>query len=215
MNHISNLLNTTKINHDYEQSIPELDPITIQIVDEIFIELQGLIPAYAYTWSSVPVVNACKMAWIRAFMYANLTDLNMINHGLNELSIKKSTFMPSPGEFIELCKPSPESLGIPNLEKAYDEACKNSHFSKTEKQWSHKAVFHAWKETGSYALSHFPRSQSFPMFKRNYEITINHITNGQHLTEIPLGINNHASSSTTPSFAESELTKMKKILGMK
>lgn len=194
-------------------SDPELDEMSVKIVNEIFKELRGIVPAHAYTWDCQESFDSCKKAWVRAFMFSKINDLNIINHGLNKLSTQRTTFMPSPGEFIELCQYSHEDIGAPSLERAYSEACMNSHPSSS-REWSHDVVYHAWRETGSYELSHLPKNQTFPIFKRNYAISLSKFSKGERLEIIPKGIENEKNihyGEVTPA-GLGAIKKLKEIL---
>lgn len=161
----------------------EIDLQTKHIVNTLFMRLKGIIPAFNAAAHNDEELGIIKREWALGFIQAGLSDLNAIDQGLNKLRLQDNTFMISIGEFIKLCKLTPGELGLPTLEKAYDEACKASH-PCGDKVFSHESVEHAWRQTGSYNLSHLPRANSFPIFQRNYEMTVQMLLDGKPLADI-------------------------------
>ena len=192
-----------------------IDEETKKIVNYIFKRLKGIIPAFNVTAADEEELGIIKNEWALGFIQSGLSDLRMIELGLDRLRLQENTFMISIGQFIKLCRPTPEDLGIPSLEKSYEEACRRSHpFGDTDWSKSHKVVYHAWKQTGSHMLANFPKENSFPVFERNYQATVNMLLDGKELEDIPLAISHGIDRAiTTKSVGMSHLAALKKILG--
>jgi hypothetical protein len=82
--------------------------------------------------------------------------------------------------FRELCRVSPEDLGLPDAKKAYTEACRAAS-PKAKQKWSHPAVYHAGVMTGWFELASFPEDQIYPRFKTFYTGLIDRVMKGEAL----------------------------------
>lgn len=112
---------------------------------------------------------------------AGLSDLSekQIKMGLVKVRDFKGFFnLPA---FRELCRISPEDIGLPDCKKAYAEACM-AKSPKSAQKWSHPAVFHAGVSTGWFELSSFPEDQIYPRFKSFYEGHCKRVMNGEDLS---------------------------------
>lgn len=79
--------------------------------------------------------------------------------------------------FRELCRLSPEDLGLPDAHRAYVEAATHSE----GKEWSHGAVYQAAKETGFFELRTGTEREVFPLFRNNYEAMCRRVIAGENL----------------------------------
>jgi hypothetical protein len=86
-------------------------------------------------------------------------------------------------------------LGLPEVGKAYREACRNSHFA-ADQRWSHPAVHHAACETGFHELRSLPEERSRQLFERAYAVTVRMVLAGEPLREIPKALPASVSVST-------------------
>lgn len=84
----------------------------------------------------------------------------------------------NPAEFVAMCTPTPEQLGLPSAEQAYRECCAHGRWP-SEHNWSHGAVFAAGRETGWYELQNRTEQQTWPLFKRNYEVMCRRAVKGE------------------------------------
>lgn len=186
-----------------------------RFIDWLFDDLQSILPAFKQAWPSQPDYEKSKRSWALAFTESNLKSFDQIKIGLRMLRSSTNPFVPTAGQFIGMCKPTPNKLGIPSIEQSYNEACKNSHPS-VDKKWTHKAVYHAWKQTGSHLLSTYPRKNSFPVFERNYQATVQMILDGKELTEIPIAIKDGTNEKKiTKSVGHDALIGLKAMLSCK
>lgn len=164
-------------------------------INWLFTQLKVICPAYSVAWNNQETYENAKKIWLRGFKISDKPQGELIQKGLDKLLLKyekipsNARFIPQFGEFLALCKLTEEELGLPSLDNAYKEACYNSSPTAIRK-WSHEAVHHAWKETGSHELSTLPQQQSKPIFERNYEITCRRILEGKPLVNIPMAIEN-------------------------
>ena len=189
----------------------DYDLIT-EIINELFLEFQSIFPAFKQAWPSQEIFDSAKKTWIKAFIEAGMQDLSVLQYGLKALRASKSPFVPTPGQFIEMCKPSPESFGLPSVMDAYKEACRNSH-PFADKKWTHIAVFEAAFQTGSHELKTMTMKESYPIFAHNYEIMMRRVMNGEKLEKkIDKAIPEKINSPSTKEVARNALESLKQSL---
>lgn len=177
---------------------------SIKLVDYIFMSMMLLCRGFDELFSDQKRLEAEKNQWYMAFSARKITHASQIKTGLNKLIEYPYHKPPQLGEFLKWISPNHEKLGIPTVEQAYDQACRNSHPAQTEKTWAHIVVKHAWEQTGSYQLQTFPQRNSFPLFKRNYEISVQKFLDGETLGEFQKAISNDGS------FVEERCSNFKK-----
>lgn len=224
MQHISEHLNVSNFSVAREEKKTQtvLDPLSVRLVDYIFAKFMLLCKGFdAKYQNDTSRLNAEKTQWSATFSREKITTLEQIKSGLLKLEKHVYPNPPQLGEFLSWCIPTADDLNLPNIEFAYDEACRNAHPSAT-KVWTHEVVKHAAKATGSYLLSNSPRSKSFPVFQRNYEIACRKFIKGESISDIPKGIADHRKSreGVLPEFQacnsyESAMESIKQKLRMK
>ena len=163
---------------------PQIDEKTAKIINYVFKRLKGIIPALKYSADSQVGIDHIRAEYTYCFIRNNINNLNIINKALNKLADKKSTFLPSPGEFIALCKLDPIDIGAPSLNAAYKEACEKAHPCYGEKKWSHEAVKHAYLKTGPCSLRTEPASKTKPAFETAYLESCEDYADGKNLNQI-------------------------------
>jgi hypothetical protein len=112
-----------------------------------------------------------------------------------------------------MCK-SIDLKGLPTLQEAWNEV--KSMIGRENKIWSHSAIQHAYKQTGSWDLKHLSEKEAYKLFERNYEITLRMISEGKELEPILPAItkeyykkeSNQVNNGTTMEHIE----KLKKML---
>lgn len=182
---------------------------TEELVNLLFKSLCRIFPAFRSAWPTQQDYEGAKREWFKAFNSAGLTNIDSIKIGLEKFRILRTPFVPSPGQFIALCKPDRNDL--PSLDDAYKESCKNSHPS-SDKKWSHQVVYHAYRMTDQFVLSNFPRNQSFPIFERNYDLALGMYEDGKPLKEIPLALQHDSDSSINKEVGFAALQNIKEML---
>lgn len=117
------------------------------------------------------------------------TDYRVFEHDLSDLSLseiqsgvrksKDFTGYFTIPKFRELCKISPSEFGLPDVRRAFNE-CFHGGFG-FDREWSHPAVYHAARETGSFEMKTLETNQLFPLFKHNYEEMVRRVMSGETL----------------------------------
>ncbi|MAK91085.1 MAG: hypothetical protein CMI13_07620 [Oleibacter sp.] len=101
-----------------------------------------------------------------------------------ERAVKESSFLPNVHEVLARCDVA-DVLGLPSAHAAYMEACR-APSPKKDYNWSHPAVYFAARASDWFFLANTIEEQAFPVFKRNYEILLKRLQNGEEIElEIP------------------------------
>jgi hypothetical protein len=189
----------------------KIDAGTGEVVNTLFRELRAIFPAWKQAWPDDDTLKAAKRSWIKAFMAQGINQIEQIRFGIEACRALQRPFAPSAGEFIAMCQPAPEMLGIPSHDAAYAEAVANAHPSMVgSRKWSHQAVYHASSQSGFHALSRLHADASRKLFDRNYEITIRLILEGKPLRNIPLALPSRVDGRMTPEIGNRALAELRR-----
>lgn len=180
----------------------QLAPGTAEVVNKLFRELMAIFPAWRQAWPDDETLAAAKRTWIKAFVVAEINQIEQIRFGIERCRSLGTDFMPSVGKFIKLCQPTPESMGIPSHDLALREALVNLHPSRAgARTWSHPAVRHAALQCEMHNLADLAPEKASAIFDRAYDITIRMLVEGRPLEAVLTGIG-HDSQKTELQLAE-------------
>lgn len=169
---------------------------TVRVVNTLFIELMAIFPAWKQAWPDDEALAAAKRSWIKAFMAAGINTLEQIRFGVERCRALGRPFAPSVGEFVDMCQPTPEEMGIPPLARALAEALENFHPSRAwSRQWTHPAVRHAALQCEAQNLGSMEVERAEKVFARAYDITIRMLVAGKPLGDIATGIGHDSQKS--------------------
>lgn len=186
------------------------DSGTVLVINALFRELMAIFPAWKQAWPDQEAINAAKATWTKAFMAEKITKIEQIRFGIEQCRKVGSDFAPSVGKFISLCQPTPEMLGIPALDAAFREACRNAHPAMAgQATWSHDAVWHAAKEAGFENLNRLETTLARKLFERNYAITVRRLVDGLPLQKMPLALPARAEGRRTPEVGNRALAELR------
>lgn len=117
-----------------------------------------------------------KRLWLRL-----LNDYNdQVIMRAAEKTVKESSWLPSVHDVLSRCDDA-ETLGLPSAYQAYIEACR-APTPKKEYNWSHPIVYYAGAASDWFFLANNPEQVTFPVFKRNYEILLKRLQNGEQIS---------------------------------
>lgn len=142
-------------------------------------------------------LKAAKATWFRpelARVPKALFELALRRIGLEHQVGRASKSLPSFGDFLALCRPSPEAMGMPGKDAAWIEA--QRHAMSTRHRWSHVAVLMAVKAVGAHDLRTADAYQARELqrrFDRYYEQLVLQVATGAELTA-PLAALGHDGS---------------------
>lgn len=153
----------------------------IDAINQIFTELElAYHNQFRRAFPDATQLGMAKQLWLHSL--CDLTPARL-RAGVRR-ALKNSEYLPSLHTLRQHCDPEPHELGLPDAHAAYIEACR-APTPKREQQWSHTIVYRAGSETDWFFLANSPESVAFPVFKRNYELLIERLLNGENL-EVPL-----------------------------
>lgn len=162
----------------------DYDEITINIVNQLFENLFSVCKAWKVALGDEQAVGDCKRQWLSTFKENNITSIERIKKGMVKVRARKLPFLPSPGEFLEMCTPCYVDEGWPEPKDAFGSACRVMYdLHHNVKSPIHPGVDAARKATGA---SIFARGDKYsePVFIRNYEIIFKRFVDGESLDTI-------------------------------
>lgn len=153
----------------------------VDAINQVFTELElAYHNQFRRAFPDTAQLAMAKQLWLHA-----LCDLSpaRLRAGVRRAA-QRSEFLPSLHTLRAFCDPDPRELGLPDAHAAYVEACRAPH-PKRDAHWSHPIVYRAGAESDWYFLDNNPESVAFPVFRRNYELLIARLLDGENL-EVPL-----------------------------
>lgn len=181
-------------------------------INDLFKELRLIRSAWRQAWPDQDTYRAAKVQWMQAFLDEGICTQGQIEFGMVKARKQVSDFIPSPGQFIEWCKPTPEMLGLPPLAAAHREAARNAHPSMAgQGNWSHDAVWHTAKECGFESLNKLDSALSLKLFERNYTITIRRLLAGLPLQPMPKALPSKVAGRVTPEVGRKALEELRAL----
>jgi len=189
------------------------------LVDEIFTIMYLLCRNFKNYFEDDSHLDAEKTLWYRCFTDRKLKTQEQTKWAMRRLEESPYPNPPSLGEFLSWLTPTPESLGLPTTEKAYQEAIKCSYFanmtnSDEKDNYSHEIVKHAAEQTTLAILRNPLRSVSFPIFEHNYTQAIEMFVRGHKFETIAKAITKraeaHPEDVSRPKISVKELIEKQK-----
>ena len=165
--------------HSDAQAQPTGDHV--DAINQIFTELElAYHNQFHRAFSDAAQLTMAKQLWLHA-----LCDLPpaRLRAGVRR-AIKQSEFLPNVHTLRRFCQPTASELGAPDVRSAYIEACR-APSPKQAQRWSHPIVYHAGRASDWHFLAGTPESIALPVFKRNYELLLQRLLDGEAL-ELPI-----------------------------
>lgn len=188
-----------------------IPPQTANVVNALFRELQAIFPAWRQAWPDDDTLKAAKRSWTKAFMAQGISRIGQIRHGIDHCRQLQKPFAPSVGEFIAMCRPTPEMLGLPGSDAAFAQAVANAHPGRAQTaRWSHRVVYHAAVQCGFEALARLPVDVSRRLFERHYQITVRMMLDGAPLRHIPAALPERPTARRTPDVGKQALAELRR-----
>lgn len=196
-------------------AVVQVDDQTKAVIDEIFERLKAHFPAWKQAWSSQAELNTAKREWLAEFMRAGIRSLEQIQAGLRQSARERSAFVPAPGVFVDWCF-APEAFGLPDIEKAYRVAMRNTHPAQAGcARWPHAAVYHAAVAAGYLNLQRLDRKVGMELFRRKYLEQCRRIGRGEELSPAPVAALPAPVNKSAPEVAEKALAGIRSRLGVR
>lgn len=160
------------------------DDNAIDVVNQLFDKLTLIKPAFKQAWPTEQDFHLAKREWVIAFQQANINSIEQLRRAIDYFRLSEKNFIPSPGEFIGMCKATPKDVKAPSVQDAYLEACKNSYPDGLEKKWSHPCVRYATQKADSFFMRTAARQKSFPVFEQYYLDAVDQFSQGKIMDQI-------------------------------
>ena len=184
------------------------------VINRLFREIRDVRPAWRQAWPTKQAMESSKIKWLAALIEARCTDWEgQIEVGLARLRAEPSDFVPSPGSFVAWCVPTPEALGVPPVDRAFAEACRNAHTAARQgAKWSHPVVYHAAIDVGLDVLMYEPTAHSRKLFDRSFAVMMRRAAMREPLGgAVALGIGHDGSKSLAELAEEHSLQQALKL----
>ena len=196
-----------------------VDDGTRKVIDDLFVRLKGIFPAWRASWPTEAEEGAAKREWLAMFVAAGINRLEQIQHGVRmarEYSrggANERGYLPTPGMFVKWCH-APEAFGLPPLEKAYAQAMRNTHAAQAaDARWSHAALYHAAKACGYSNLQSLKRADGLKLFDKHYSVVCQRIARGEVLEPAPVAALPSPLKKGSAAVANAALAAMRSKLG--
>lgn len=166
----------------------DLTPIpenTAQMINYIFERLSGVVKMFRYQAEFEISLDSIRREYTYALMRSGIKEKKDIDKAINRIADEGCNFIPTPAEFISMCKPTPQDIGAPSVDDAYAEACRNARPSETNKIWTHPAIRYAFNYVGSYNLTHESKTKTFIAFEKSYLEACDMASRGELKTPLP------------------------------
>ena len=191
-----------------------VDAATGAVVNDVIRELQACYTAWRQAWPDDKALNAYRKSLIKAFAEAGITSLEQVRYAMQRCRQDAADFAPSAGKLVQWCQPTPEMLGLPPLERAYAEVCRNVHPCQAPTaRWSHAAIYHAAVAAGFSNLQLLPRDAGLKLFGRHYDAVCRRLGDGEELPPAPVAALPAPLRKGSPEVANEHLAKMRARLG--
>jgi hypothetical protein len=192
----------------------KIDPATRAVVDDLFVRLKAVCAAWRTSWPTDAECDASKREWIAEFMVAGIRDASQISYGVRMARAQGGPgYVPPPGAFVRWCF-APEALGLPDVERAYNLALRNTHPSQVGHcKWPHAAVYHASVAAGWYSLQRLDRTLGLKRFEENYLEQCRKIGRGEELPPVPVAALPERAGARTPEVGRAALAELRKKVG--
>ena len=230
--HISKLLPNNETLNGHGGFGTETEPLNqkcVDLVNKLFVFFYATCRGFEKQFQDPDKLKIEKTQWFRAFTDINLTDENKVDRGVKKCRLESPINVPTIGQFVKWCTPTPADLGLLTKEQAYNrhsEFIRNGHLDDlSEKQ--NLILKHVIQESGQFFLKTNPMNKTEPVFFRNYEIAVRDFIDGK-LKAIPKALEDRVAE--TQELKKQEVIKknfdhlvgyeqnmqeIRKILGMK
>jgi hypothetical protein len=194
-----------------KQTTPEFTSEHLDAINQLFAEFRlAYHNQFLKAFPNDRELMLAKQLWLHA-----LADVSpaRIRAGVRR-AIRASEYLPTIHSLRNYCDPKPHELGIPDAHAAYVEACRAPQ-PKQAQAWSHPIVYHAGRESDWFLLANSPESVAFPVYKRNYELLIERLLNGESLDiPVPKGLPEEIGTPLTLEERKQRLQQMRATLGI-
>jgi hypothetical protein len=160
---------------------------TGKVINQLFRQLRSIRTAWRQAWPDKKAYMESKATWLQAFIENGICTQEQIDIGLIRCRAEPSDFIPSVGKFIQGCVPTPDMIGLPSVDSAFNQAMRNCHPAmRSVAKWFHPAVYHATAAAGFHSLPLLSRELGLISFEKRYMEQVRKIWMGEQLPAVPV-----------------------------
>jgi hypothetical protein len=160
---------------------------TGKVINQLFRQLRSIRTAWRQAWPDKKSYMESKATWLQAFVENGICTQEQIDIGLIRCRAEPSDFIPSVGKFIQGCVPTPEMIGLPTVDSAFDQAMRNCHPAmRAVAKWFHPAVYHATAAAGFHSLPLLSRELALISFEKRYMEQVRKVWMGEQIQPVPV-----------------------------
>lgn len=187
------------------------------LINQLFKEFRAICSAWRQAWPNQETHDLAKDHWVKAFRDGKVHEWAKVEQGLSKFRLVGSAFIPAPAEFIKLCTPEAQDLGLLSEQEAYELACRDAHhlsYNPSAKTNSPPEVYHTIRKIGANRLLQAKEELSKAMFARAYKDTVADVLGGKELILPPVAVIAEQKESINPELRSKRITQLKQMLEM-
>ncbi len=174
MKDIKNLVSPSNVNRAMENTAPQPPSLqqkqaiteqTIVFVNRVMKTILANSPAWSISLKGTGSIDDYRQQLVKAFLENHITQMVQVELGLKRIRKEPTNFLPSVGQFINWCSPTPEAIGCPDIDEAYREAC---YYRYSKKTLSHPCIAYALNKISMFDLSNKSEANTKPRFEKLY-----------------------------------------------
>lgn len=189
---------------------------TEQLINQLFMQIKEICPAWSSAWLTQELMDGAKRQWLKGFIDNGVQNWSKVELGLVKLKLRESPFVPSVGEFIALCTPEAQDLGLLTEQEAYELACRDAHhlsYNPSARTNSPPEVYHTIRKIGVHRLLHAKEESSKAIFARAYKDTVADVLSGKELILPPVAVIAEQKEPIDRKLRSKRIAQLKQMLG--
>lgn len=97
---------TYELNYEFKAEEERKDSMikAAEIINILFQELTCILPAFKMAWPTQSDFDNAKQLWTKIFIEEKINNFELIRKGIRKIAMSKIPFVPTVGQFIELCR---------------------------------------------------------------------------------------------------------------
>lgn len=161
---------------------PQLDAVSGQLVEKVFVKIALICRGFDSFYADRNRLNAEKTQWVIAFTKLGLRNQSQIQQALNKLEFYRYPNPPQLGEFLEWRHCTPEDIGFPSVDEAYQMSILlNRQFSdyKIDDLRVETVIRHAINQIDSMTYRAMSINNAKQAFEYNYNVSLRQFIDGK------------------------------------
>lgn len=186
------------------------------LINQLFKEFRAICSAWRQAWPNQETHDLAKDHWVKAFRDGKVHEWAKVEQGLSKFRLVGSAFIPAPAEFIKLCTPEAQDLGLLPEQEAYELACRDAHhlsYNPSARTSSPPEVYHTIRKIGANKLLQAKEELSKAMFARAYKDTVADVLSGKELILPPVAVIAEQKELMDPEIRSKRIAQLKQMLG--